>query len=348
MGRKKTSRETLTRNVKEVATRFGAMLVGVAPVERFDPMPPVHDKVPVGHHPRDFLLEARSVVSIAMPILNPVVDAPANLAVRELDMIPNRIKYPYMEMLYNRVGHVMQDVMLEHIAQLVGQYLVSEGHDAMVFPTTGLHPHIDGLTDFEIWEGEDPSWAKKRSPFGYTFGAFSHRHAATRAGLGEFGYNNIVLTRQFGPRQRWNSIITDAELEPDPLITEPICLRDKCLLCLNTCVAGCIWLRDDPSRKEYRSLAADDHTRIFIDTPAMTDPTLCRRRRDGIPDSPVRGDCLRICPIPKVPRRLTPRMQQLVDEWRTKGAAGLKSQAATKREGSSRARAIDDNGTYND
>lgn len=345
MAKKKLSRAALTENVKEVARRYGAVLVGVAPVERFDPMPPVHDKAPAGHHPRDFLPETRSVISIAMPILNPVVDAPANLAVRELDMIPNRIKYPYMEMLYNRVGHVMQDVMLEHIAQLIGQYLMSEGYDAMVFPTTGLHPHLEGMTDSEIWETEDPTWSKKKSPFGYTFGAFSHRHAATRAGLGEFGYNNIVLSRQFGPRQRWNSILTEADLEPDPLITEPICLRDKCLLCLKTCVAGCIWLRDDASQKQYRSLAKDDHNRIFIDTPAMTDPRLCRRRRDGLPDSPVRGDCLRICPIPRVPRHLTPRMQQLVDQWQTKGAASLRSQAATSRNGT---RSIDYNKTESD
>ena len=42
------------------------------------------------------------------------------------------------------------------------------------------------------------------------------RHAATRAGLGEFGYKNALLTPQFGPRQRINSVLTDAELAPDP------------------------------------------------------------------------------------------------------------------------------------
>jgi epoxyqueuosine reductase QueG len=183
----------------------------------------------------------------------------------------------------------------------------------MIFPTTGLHPKVDGATDIEIWEG--PSEKFKHSPFRYTFGPFSHRHAATRAGLGEFGFNNIVLTTEFGPRQRFNSIITDAELVPDPLVTEPICLRDKCELCLKACIMQCITMRDDPDVVDYRSVREDDHSRIFIDTPAKTDPTLCRRRRVGKPHSPIRGDCVRVCPIPVLPKRLPTRLLRIVDAW---------------------------------
>ena len=75
--------EKLTESVKEVAKRQGAVLVGVAPVERFDPMPPLYDAVPGGHHPKNFVPEARSVISVAMPILNPVMEAPAFLVDKE-------------------------------------------------------------------------------------------------------------------------------------------------------------------------------------------------------------------------------------------------------------------------
>ena len=305
--------DRLTQSVKEVARRHGAVLVGVASVDRFDPMPPLCDPAPKGHHPRDFVPEARSVISIAMPILNPVMDAPAILAEREMEMIPDYARYPYFEQLYNRVGHVVHDYMLEFTGQMVGQYLLSEGYQAMIFPTAGLHPGVEGMTDKEIWEGPSKEWAARHSPFRYTFGPFSHRHAATRAGLGEFGYNNLVLTRQFGPRQRFNSIITDAELVTDPLVTEPICLRDECQLCLKACIMDCITMRDDPSVTDYRSVEEVERTQIFIDTPAKTDPTLCRRRREGKPESPVRGDCLRICPIPAPPGHLTERLKRLVD-----------------------------------
>jgi len=285
-------------------------LVGVAPVSRFDPMPPLFDAAPRGAHPRDFVPEARSVISIAMPVLNPVIDAPAALADQELEMAPAHVKYQYLEAVYEEVGHQVHDYMLEFIAQIVGQKLQGLGYDTMIFPTTGIHPHVEGMSDLEIWESHPDA-----PPFHYTSGPFSHRHAATRAGLGEFGYNNLVLTPQFGPRQRFNSIVTEAELTPDPLVAEPICLRDRCGLCLKACIMSCITMRDDPVVRDYRSVAQDDRSRIFIDTPAKTDPRLCRRRRENRPDSPVRGDCVRLCPVPRRPRRLPRRLELMVGEW---------------------------------
>jgi epoxyqueuosine reductase QueG len=294
-----------------MAQRDTAALVGVAPVERFDPLPPLHDAAPKGSHARDFLPEARSVISIAMPVLNPVLDAPAVLADREMEMIPPHAKYEYLELFYDRVGHFVHDVKLEFIGQALGQFLMGEGQEAMIFPTTGLHPHVEGMTDIEIWETHED-----HTPSQYTSGPFSHRHAATRAGLGEFGYNNLVVTKEFGPRQRFNSIVTDAELRPDPLVAEPICLRDECRLCLRACIAQCITMRDDPEVQDYRSVERDDRERIFIDTPAKTDPTLCRRRREGRPRSPIRGDCVRVCPVPREPRHLPARLRAMTEEWK--------------------------------
>jgi len=63
---------------------------------------------------------------------------------------------------------------------------------------------------------------------------FSHRHAAVAAGLGEFGKQGLLITPQFGVRQRLASIITDASLQPDPLYHgEPLC--DGCGKCLEIC-----------------------------------------------------------------------------------------------------------------
>jgi epoxyqueuosine reductase QueG len=228
--------QDLTQAVQAVARQAGAALVGVASIDRFDPMPPYHDRAPKGHDPRDFVPNARSVISIALPILNPVMDAPAALLDDEVELVPPDIKQSYLELLYHVMGHRVQDDMLEQIAQIVGQHLLAEGFDAMIFPTSGIHPQLPGRgggeqggSEREIWNGPSREWGRLFSPFGHSPGPFSHRHAATRAGLGEFGYNNIVLTPQFGPRQRFNSIITEAVLVPDPLIDRPICLRDACL-----------------------------------------------------------------------------------------------------------------------
>ncbi len=117
---------------------------------------------------------------------------------------------------------------------------------------------------------------------GCFFEFFSQRHAAIRAGLGEFGFNNIVLTPEFGPRVRFVSVITEAELEPDPLITKKICLREKCggingPICLRRCTAGAIQLRDNI-----------DHDSIFINTPSKTERNLCLRPVEGGADISMR------------------------------------------------------------
>jgi len=64
----------------------------------------------------------------------------------------------------------------------------------------------------------------------------SIRHAAVAAGLGEFGWLSIVITPEFGPRNRFGVILTTAELEPDPLYGGPkLCNPDKCHICSDVC-----------------------------------------------------------------------------------------------------------------
>ena len=46
----------------------------------------------------------------------------------------------------------------------------------------------------------------------------SHIYMAVVAGLSEIGYNGISLTPEFGPRNRFVTVITDAEIEEAPLI----------------------------------------------------------------------------------------------------------------------------------
>jgi len=70
---------------------------------------------------------------------------------------------------------------------------------------------------------------------------FSHRHAAVAAGLGEFGWMSIVLNPDYGPRIRWVSVITRAEIEPDPLYDgPPLCEPAGCGICRSVCPTGAI------------------------------------------------------------------------------------------------------------
>jgi epoxyqueuosine reductase QueG len=110
------------------------------------------------------------------------------------------------------------------------------------------------------------------------------------AGLGEFGYNNIVLTPQYGPRIRFTSVITEAEFEYTPLLSEKVCLRDKCRKCLDVCPGNAIQLRDE-----------FDPEQVFITTPAKTDARLCPIKVDTTGEITFAcffyGSCLRVCPV---------------------------------------------------
>lgn len=44
------------------------------------------------------------------------------------------------------------------------------------------------------------------------------QYAVVACGLGEIGYHGEILTPEFGPRQRWQMIITDAEIEQDDIL----------------------------------------------------------------------------------------------------------------------------------
>ena len=71
----------------------------------------------------------------------------------------------------------------------------------------------------------------------------SIRHSAVAAGLGEFGWLSIVLTPQFGPRNRFGVILTTAEIEPDPLYSGPkLCDPEKCTVCTDVCPTKAIGL----------------------------------------------------------------------------------------------------------
>jgi len=78
---------------------------------------------------------------------------------------------------------------------------------------------------------------------GPTHGAkmMSMRHCAVAAGLGEFGWSSIVLTPEFGPRNRFGAVLTTAKLKPDPMYSGPkLCNPETCHICEKMCPTGAI------------------------------------------------------------------------------------------------------------
>lgn len=106
---------------------------------------------------------------------------------------------------------------LDTISWRLTHFLEKEGYPSIPFSCTGFWRHRP----------------YKSIPTTNT-ASFSHRHAFVAAGLGEFGWNNMVMSAKYGPRNRLVSLITSAELEPDPLYSgEPLC--DRCRMCEKHC-----------------------------------------------------------------------------------------------------------------
>lgn len=64
-------------------------------------------------------------------------------------------------------------------------------------------------------------------------GLVDHRQAAREAGLGTLGLNNLLVTREFGPRVRLGCVLTTAPLLPTLPLKEDVCTG--CKLCWEKC-----------------------------------------------------------------------------------------------------------------
>jgi len=252
--------------VKEMVKDLGADLVGIASVDRFDGAPP-------GHGPLELMPGAKSVIVAGIRIPDPVVESDTYHLKME-DLPPDKAAGAIMNDYYMQMGHYIHDLLLNSLAVKLANK-IEIGWGLRSLPTINTtHTGLGHTTMASM------------------IGFFSQRHAATRAGLGEFGFSGLVLTPQFGPRVRLVSVITEAGLEPDPLITEKICMRGACggkdgPRCFQKCQSGALQLREGV-----------DIDKIFVDIPSRTEIGKCigpGAGRTGFGCDFV-GGCLRVCP----------------------------------------------------
>ncbi|MFW6113421.1 MAG: hypothetical protein ACOC78_00665 [Actinomycetota bacterium] len=199
--------DALTKKVVDALLDWGADLVGIAPVERFD-------DAPAGHKPTDFLPECKSVISIALHLFQGTADVWG-----EWDQ-PNKTNTPYL--FY---GYGLTNWESSRLVNRMAKLLEYRGYKTLAFMPTWISSmtkyFVDTLSTGEI------------------MAEFSHRHAAVAAGLADFGLNGLALTPEYGPMQRYNSLLTSAELEPTPLYDgPPLCLPEACgRKCVEICPA---------------------------------------------------------------------------------------------------------------
>jgi epoxyqueuosine reductase QueG len=197
--------ETLTREVKAMVLDQGADLVGVGSMDRFD-------NTPDETHPRHYMPTAQTVVSIGLHLADGICEVWGGYTE------PGKTITPYL--FY---GYGLTNMELGRIANLVAKRLEYRGYKTLIFPPTWT------ISFYRFFESSFST--------GDIRADFSHRHAAVAAGLGELGWHSLFMTPEFGTKNRFNTIITDAPLIPDPLYQGPkLCQPDLCeFKCVEVC-----------------------------------------------------------------------------------------------------------------
>ncbi|MGE5529081.1 MAG: 4Fe-4S dicluster domain-containing protein [Patescibacteria group bacterium] len=193
----------LAAAVKRVARAAGADLVGIASVERYAGAPPEV-------HPASIFAGTRSVIALGCRMLRGTLKS---IEEGRYWQAYNCDSYQYLN-----------EVLAPHMLRRIVVFLEEMGYTSVpVHNPFGSHlgrPVRPG--------GPSPD------------GEISLRVAGCAAGLGELGLSKLLLTPQYGPRQRVFVVLTDAELRQDPLLAERVC--DGCGACAAACPAGAIRL----------------------------------------------------------------------------------------------------------
>ena len=192
---------------------------------------------PDGHKPEDILPDAKTVIVLAKRIPNGVVmDGPATSY------------HNIMTTLYNQ---------LDLIAHEMAIYIEQQGGVAIPVPSDD--PYYDWNPDKVHGRGD-----------------LSHKHAAQAAGLGKLGKNSLLITPEFGNRVQLVSVVTNLNLESDPLVEDELC-PSKCIICIESCPVKAITNGQQVNQRVCRS-------HMFLKLPKGQIIYGCR-------------ECRKVCPV---------------------------------------------------
>ncbi len=198
--------------LRDFALSHDLDLFGVANIERFA-------NAPADMHPSAIYPEARSVIVVGRRILRG-----GWRGIEEGTHWPSYTHFNYHGLLNS---YFLQLGVYETAC-----FIEDHGHEAVPYypgvpeAKTPLPPLRPGTPSRDV--------------------QLSIRVAGVAAGVGEIGWSKVFLTRRFGPRQRLAAIITDLELEGDPLV-EPLSICRMDMACAKGCPGAIPHVREGRS-----------------------------------------------------------------------------------------------------
>ncbi|MEQ8203711.1 MAG: 4Fe-4S binding protein [Smithellaceae bacterium] len=197
-------------------------------------------EVPPAFRPRAIFPQARTVIVFGMSMPLPVVETTPSALHKEVYDTTNR--------------------QLDNLVMELTRHLNRMGHASFPF-TRDTYTSMRALKEANI-------------------AAFGHVPAAKYAGLGTIGVSHCLLTPEFGPRVRFASVFTAADIPADALQPKELCI--KCGLCASLCPKSAIKDREDQIIGDY-------------------DKTACLKMHEELVANRANpcGICTKVCPVGK-------------------------------------------------
>ena len=204
--------KTAAELIKKQALAMGADAVGIGNIDRWKGAPTQMD-------PRQIMPEAKSIIGFVFR-----VNRGSLRGVEEGTFFSN-----YSAMGYGGITYLYMPMTVINLSK----YIEDRGYEAIPYGHQSDWKAIDG-EGYMKGDASIPVAPGRASPDV----AVHLRIAAYLCGLGEIGLSKMLLSPQFGPRNRVGIMITDLELEPDPIYDGPE-LCNKCGACVTHCPGNC-------------------------------------------------------------------------------------------------------------
>jgi NAD-dependent dihydropyrimidine dehydrogenase PreA subunit len=199
--------------IKKQALELGADAVGIGNIDRWE-------GAPIQMDPRQIMPECKSIIGMVFRVMRGSLRG-----IEEGTYFSN-----YSAMGYGGITYLYMPMTVINLSKFIedrGAEAIPMGHQS----------------DWRAIDNEGyirKKYSRPVAPGRAAPDIMVHlRIAAYLCGLGEIGYSKMFISPQFGPRNRVGIILTDLELEPDPIYDGPQ-LCNKCMACVKACPGTCI------------------------------------------------------------------------------------------------------------